>query len=611
MAALLIEAPGRSSRIVRLFRPLTTIGKSPDCDVSIEDAGLEATHAEIRRDGEDFVIVGMLRDMVVNGRREKQTILTDRASIRIGELSMSFFVDEASVPRAEPEKSRRQPSDEAVHAYRRLFRFSTELLADAPTERLALTLLDGLIELTGAEKGFLVLLEEGQPQVAAARHIDPEKLGDPKTQLSDSILARVLSTREPLVVDDAQRSTEWSASESVVQLRLHSVLCVPLLDRGEVIGLLYVGNDKLTHVFDESSLEVATVFSAQASLLLSQRRRYEELGKKTEALESELEALRFGSIIGACDSMQDVFRKVRKVASSDVSVIVYGETGTGKELVAREVHRLSPRAKGPFVVINCGAIPEALLESELFGHVRGAFTGAVSDKRGRFQLADRGTLFLDEIGEMPLALQVKLLRALQERVVTPVGGTRDDSVDIRVVAATHRSLEHEIKAGRFREDLFYRLHVVNLALPPLRDRGDDLEILSRYFLAQETKAQGRRLRGFSKPCLEAMRKYRWPGNIRELQNRVKKAVVLADGPLIGPDDIDLRDEDLEEVLTLSEAKERFQRRYIQLVLERNGGNRTRAARELGVDPRTVFRHLERITEPGEDGNSGPEDGQVP
>src|SRR5207248_5085320 len=188
----------------------------------------------------------------------------------------------------------------------------------------------------------------------------------------------------------------------------------------------------------------------------------------------KLEHLRFGEIIGSCPAMQEVYKKLSKIALTDISVLITGETGTGKELIARELHNRSPRAKGPFVTINCGAIPENLLESELFGHVRGAFTGAVASKAGRFQAADRGTLFLDEIGEMPLNLQVKILRALQEKVVVRVGENRPESVDIRVLAATNRHLETEIKHGRLREDLYYRLNVVNIHLPPLRDRGDDV-----------------------------------------------------------------------------------------------------------------------------------------
>src|SRR5262249_46632143 len=233
-----------------------------------------------------------------------------------------------------------------------------------------------------------------------------------------------------------------------------------------------------------------------------------ELQLDNRMLSEKLEQLRFGGIVGSSPPMQDVFKKVGKIAQTDISVLITGETGTGKELIAREIHARSPRARGPFVSINCGAIPESLLESELFGHVKGAFTGAVQNKLGKFHVADKGTLFLDEIGEMPPALQVKILRALQERVVQRVGDTRQEALDIRVLAATNRDLAAEIKNGRFREDLFYRLNVVNLHLPPLRERGDDILVVARYLLAQFLTAGDNRVKGLSPNAIVAMRKYR-------------------------------------------------------------------------------------------------------
>jgi len=243
------------------------------------------------------------------------------------------------------------------------------------------------------------------------------------------------------------------------------------------------------------------------------------------------------------------------------------------------------------------------MESELFGHVRGAFTGAVATRQGSFQAADGGTLFLDEIGEMPPALQVKLLRALQERVVVKVGDTKPQSVDIRVLSATNRDLEASIKEGTFREDLYYRLNVVNLHLPPLRERGDDIVILAKFLLNKYAAEFGSPVKGFTPKAIEAMQTYDWPGNIRQLENRIKKAIVLADKTLIGSEDLDLDGEQPRAVVPLTQAREDFTRRYILQVLERNGGNRTRTARDLGVDPRTVFRYLEREPEAPEPGGA--------
>src|SRR6201999_2817997 len=229
-----------------------------------------------------------------------------------------------------------------------------------------------------------------------------------------------------------------------------------------------------------------------------------------DALKQQLDASRFGDIIGACVSMREVFRTVEKVSGADISVLITGETGTGKELIARAVHQRSPRKDGPFVVVNCGAIPENLIESELFGHVRGAFTRAVASRPGKFQVANAGTLFLDEIGELPLNLQVKLLRALQERVVFRVGESKPEKIDIRVVAATNRVLEEEIRAGRFREDLYYRLNVVNIYLPPLRERGGDVLIIGRALLSKHAEELGvHHVQGFAPHALIAIKKSTW------------------------------------------------------------------------------------------------------
>jgi transcriptional regulator with PAS, ATPase and Fis domain len=291
-------------------------------------------------------------------------------------------------------------------------------------------------------------------------------------------------------------------------------------------------------------------------------------------------------------------RTVAKVAGTDVSVLITGETGTGKELIAQEIHRRSPRKGGPMIAINCGAIPEPLLESELFGHVKGAFTGAIANKPGRFQSAHGGTVLLDEIGEMPLGLQVKLLRVLQERVVTRVGDSRPEPVDVRILAATHRDLPAEIRAGRFREDLYYRLNVVQIHLPPLRERGDDVVILARYFLRRFAEELQMAPRTLSPAAELALRKHPFPGNIRQLENHIKKALVLSDHEPLQPEDLGMAAPPGDapappRILPLAEAKERFAQKYVSDMLALHGGNRTRTAHALGVDPRTIFRFLER------------------
>jgi transcriptional regulator with GAF, ATPase, and Fis domain len=415
--------------------------------------------------------------------------------------------------------------------------------------------------------------------------------------ISDSIVRKVVEDRRAVIVSDALNDAQFSTSESVLALRLSSVMCAPLISQGDVQGVLYVGNDRIKSLFERNQLDVLSIFAAQASLILQNALLLNALRADKEKLVAELKDKRFGEIIGACPSMIEVFRKLQKVATTDISVLITGETGTGKELIAREIHRRSGRANGPIVVINCGAIPESLIESELFGHVRGAFTGAVSSRPGKFQAANGGTLFLDEIGELPLNLQVKLLRALQERVVFRVGDSKPEKVDIRVVAATNRVLEDEIRAGRFREDLYYRLNVVNIYLPPLRERGDDVLILAKALLSKHADELGAHVQGFTPQALAAVKKSPWPGNIRQLENRIKKALVLCDKSLLGPEDLDLGKNEDSTILPLEKAKEEFQRKYVLEILDRNNGNRTQTARDLGVDPRTIFRYLEREQHP--------------
>ncbi|MBX2811132.1 MAG: sigma 54-interacting transcriptional regulator [Myxococcales bacterium] len=597
MATLVVNFSNGSSRAVPLLRALTTIGSNPENDIVVRDSGLESTHAHFERHGNDYVVVGRLRDMTVNGRRERRVRLTDQAVVRFGDVKLTYYVNDQDVPRKDTSPSVNSTSSthkEVLKAYQHIHTFSQRLAENAPTKQLVTVLLDGIIELTGADRGFLVLFENSQAVVRAARNVNQASLLETmKDQVSNSLLNRMRETKKPLMVTDALDHTEWSASKSVVNLQIRSVLCVPLISLGEVFGGIFAGHPQ-RHMFDENALNVAIVFAAQAGLLLGQHQRFEELTRQKSALESELAHVRLGSIIGAGNSMKDVLNRVRKVATTDVSVLITGETGTGKELIAREIHSCSQRSNGPFVVINCGAIPEALLESELFGHVRGAFTGATTDRVGRFQAAHCGTLFLDEIGELPLMLQVKLLRALQEKTISPVGADEDQMVDIRIIAATNRNLAEEVKAGRFRDDLYYRLDVVTIELPPLRHRGKDIETLAKYFLTRECTNLKRPVDGLTNNCLATIRKYRWPGNIRELENRIRKAVVMTDSTQLEAEDLGLHPEHVEEVVPLAEAKEQFQREYIQRILERNGGNRTRTAKELGVDPRTIFRHLERL-----------------
>ncbi|MEP7121936.1 MAG: sigma 54-interacting transcriptional regulator [Byssovorax sp.] len=613
-------------RIYCVHKPLTTIGKALGNDVAVPGVGVAEHHAQILFDGRDFSLEELDKDaeISINSKRKRRARLVHGDRVQLGsvELAFSMFSEASAAPKDDDDdddsasKSGKSGVSAELAGVRKLFAFSERLINRRNVDELLEAMLDDVIELTHADKGFLLLVEGDEPttksakgeerrlSIRASRNVRKEAITNAQGQISDSIVRQVIEKARPVIVSDAISDTNFGQSESVIAMKLSSVMCAPLLSQGEVIGALYVGNDKVKHLFDRTQLELLSIFASQASLILQNAMLLNALRADKAKLAAELHDKKFGEIIGVCASMLEVFRKLQKVAATDISVLITGETGTGKELIAKELHRRSPRAEGPFVTINCGAIPENLIESELFGHVKGAFTGAVMSRAGKFQIADKGTLFLDEIGELPLNLQVKLLRALQERVVVRVGDSRPEKVDIRVVAATNRNLEEEIREGRFREDLYYRLNVVNLWCPPLRERGDDVMIIAKVLLSKYADELKSAVRGFSPGALASIKKYAWPGNIRQLENRIKKALVLCDQTLLSPEDLDLGPSAETSILPLEKAKEEFQRKYVLEVLERNNGNRTQTARDLGVDPRTIFRYLEKEANPMPSGAGG-------
>ncbi|MGM0555649.1 MAG: sigma 54-interacting transcriptional regulator [Myxococcota bacterium] len=590
MPCLILEDGSDATRF-SLRKSLTTIGSSRTNDIILDHPSVSDSHAIVRFDGTSFDVQSSDRksQVRINGKKKRKATLAHGDSVEVGDVSMEFSMFAGDEPPGDPAGI----SEEELQSYRTLHDFSQKLLADYQLNVLLENLLDSVVDITSADKGFLILLEDDSFEIKVARNVDRENITDAVAHVSDSIIQKVIDSKEPLIVSDALNHEEFNSSQSVINLNLSSVMCVPLIDRGNLLGLIYVGNENIANLFEQRHLEMLTIFAAQASLIVSNAIMVRDLQLDRKMLSEKLSEMRFGRIIGACDAMKEIFRTVEKVAPTTVNVLVTGETGTGKELIAHEIHQRSNRNDGPFVTINCGAIPENLLESELFGHVKGAFTGASQTREGKFQAADGGTIFLDEIGEMPLNLQVKLLRVLQEHTVTKVGATKSEKVDIRVIAATNRKLQQAVQEGEFREDLFYRLNVVLLDLPPLRDRGNDVVLIAKYLVNNICEDMGLPHKELGQEAVSALQKYAWPGNIRQLENRLKKAVVLADGSVLDPEDLDLPPEVLEPIMPLSEAKERFAIRYVLEALERNQGNRTQTARELDVDPRTIFRYLEK------------------
>ncbi|MDP3215313.1 MAG: sigma 54-interacting transcriptional regulator, partial [Deltaproteobacteria bacterium] len=484
--------------------------------------------------------------------------------------------------------------------------------------------MDAIIELTGASRGFLLLREpDGALKVRNARNLGARDLVGDEAVVSRSIAERVASTGEALVTVDAATDQRFDATQSVLGLRLRSVLAVPLRVRGEVAGTIYVDDRLRAGAFDERAQALAVAFADAAAVAIDNARSRSELRRslrRSERLADELERAvarqraeletarravdpaatrgRYDALIGRGEAMGRMLALLDRVAPTPMPVLLQGESGTGKELVARALHDNSPRAHRPFVAENCGAIPETLLESTLFGHVRGAFTGADRTRVGLFEAADGGTLFLDEIGEMSPAMQSRLLRVLQEGEVRPVGGERVRRVDVRVVAATHRDLPEMVSRGAFREDLYYRLAVIVVRVPALRDRREDIPDLVAHFLRQGA----RRDVSIDRAALAALCAAPWPGNVRQLQSEVLRAAVMAEDVIRG-EHLTVATEAVASGravagghtgLDLRNAVEDVERSMVMQALTSHGGNQTHAAKTLGLSRFGLQKKLRRL-----------------
>jgi transcriptional regulator with GAF, ATPase, and Fis domain len=425
---------------------------------------------------------------------------------------------------------------------------------------------------------------------------------------SRAVLRRVLMERAAMIIANAPE--EIGGSESIMGGKIMSTLAVPFWRGEQLRGVLQADNRASAGIFRERDLENLMVLGTQAALaienaLLVQRLRVaeERLRGENRYLKTREEKRRFADIIGAAPAMKAVLAQLEKVIDTRATVCIEGETGTGKEMIASAIHYQGKRREKLFVAQNCAAMPETLLESELFGHKKGSFTGADHDKKGLFELADGGTLFLDEIGEMSLGLQAKLLRALQEGTVRPVGSTQEKQVDVRIICATNRNLATEVEKGRFRQDLYYRLMVFPIRLPPLRERREDVPELADHFLRRYTQEYRKSISGFAQATLDAMTAYSWPGNIRELENEVQRLVIQSEpDAFLGPEHLSPQIRKVESTLsriapkkgTLKDMMDQVERWLLQEALREHGGNKTKTAETLGITREGLHKKLSKF-----------------
>ncbi|MBI9098296.1 MAG: sigma 54-interacting transcriptional regulator [Spirochaetaceae bacterium] len=460
-------------------------------------------------------------------------------------------------------------------------------------------ILESASKLTGGDASSLLLVDRDAETLYFEIALGPKGSEVKKfsVKMGEGIAGWVAKNNRSLIVNDVEDDPRFSSEISKkIGYATTSILAVPMRIKDQCVGVIEVINKESGRSFTDEDLEWLEIFSTQAGLAFQNAKKYQQMNDELFKLKDQVKsATTYHELIYKSTVIEEKLEIVKKIASSSSPILITGDSGTGKELFAEQIHRFSDRADKAFIRINCAAIPENLIESELFGHVKGAFTDAVNDHTGRFSLADTGTIFLDEIGELPISMQAKLLRVIQHGTFERVGSNISEKVDVRIIAATNRKLNEEVDASRFREDLYYRLNVLPLEIPPLKRRRDDILPLANFFLKKFNIKNNKNINGFSSSSVEAMLSYSWPGNVRELENSVERAVIITTSDYIRPQDLLLPDynsssEDLYIDSTLKDAVNLFKKEFIQKILIEHSGNQTEASDSLGIQ-RTYLSRL--------------------
>jgi transcriptional regulator with GAF, ATPase, and Fis domain len=600
-----------------------SIGRSPENTISIDDPQVSRRHCLIVNAGDKHTISDLesLNGTFVNGLPVKEHLLEPNDQIRVGSSLFLFLLNESESatlpPQAQldegrsvvrsavqrrledtlyshPENSEAvfAPAGRSVEELKALLRISAALSSVRGLEPLQRSLLEWIFELIPVKRGAIILVRNGADEFASIFGWDRMSGSNRPVQVSRAAIDRALRERVAVLSNDVQQRDNSRAATDEASSSIRSLLAVPLLLQERLIGAIYLDTDDPKVRLTQEHLQLVTAIAGMAAMALENARRLEWLEAETRRLQAEIEIEH--SMVGESRRMREVYQFISKVAPADSTVLICGESGTGKELVARAVHRNSPRAAKPFVPINCATLAESLLESELFGHEKGSFTGAIAQKRGKLEVADGGTVFLDEVGELAPTLQAKLLRVLQEREFERVGGTRPIRIDLRVIAATNRDLIQAIKKGLFRQDLYFRLNVVSLTVPPLRNRREDIPSLASYFAAKYSAKSRRGVVGLSPEARTYLMDYDWPGNVRELENAIERAVIMGSTDIILPEDLpeailDSQVSSSAACTSYHEAIKQAKRQVILKALEEKQGIYTEAAKSLGVHPNYLHR----------------------
>jgi transcriptional regulator with GAF, ATPase, and Fis domain len=602
----------------RLFSPLS-IGRDASNSIRVEDSSVSPLHCHIVSQDERFLLTDLdsASGTFVNGIPVKQRLLTPGDQIAIGSSLFLFQMEEPATGPTNPVQFDDTTSASGQEQHLRhdeLLYLHPESLAALPqsarldralstlvkiskaigtirdVESLQWQLLGMIFDVIPAERGAILLVDDRTMEVSSSVAWDRVSGPDHPVHVSRTLVDRVI--KEGVAILDNQCREHESHNPSA-----HSILCVPLFVAGRAFGIIYLDTTICDAAFSQDDLQLLAAIAGLAAIAIENACLLERLGNENQRLRAEISLQH--DMVGQSPRMRQVYQFIEKVAPSDSTVLIRGESGTGKELAARAIHNNSLRKDKPFVALNCAAVTETLLESELFGHEKGAFTSAICQKKGLLEVAESGTVFLDEVGELPITLQAKLLRVLQEREFVRVGGTRSIKLNVRFLAATNKDLQKGVGEGSFRADLFHRLNVISFLLPPLREHPEDIPLLAEYFAVRYSKRCNRDVTGISPEARACLAQYDWPGNIRELENAMERAVVVGSSTLILPEDLP---ETLLETSPLSaaaparyhDAVRNLKKQLILNAFEQSGGSITETAKLLGLNSNYLHRLIRNL-----------------
>jgi len=582
-----------------------TIGRNKDSDIALNDNTVSRIHCEISFLDDKIVLKDIQstnKTSVNNQTTSREQALSCGDEIKLGNTTLCIEqLEDAVVPAGLGNNeavsnptllidNRKVTIEKTSSNLDLLYNVNSAIHSIRDKNELIKILLQLVFDVIPAEHGAILIYDFNEkklkPQIALSR-----KTGITQDiYISYSIAEMAFSKKIGVITSDALNDPRFANKETIIQRSIRSAMCAPLGTVNNMIGVIHLDSRVETGVFSEKDLDLLTVIANQAAIALENIDFFSHLNEENKLLQKAMQEKY--NMIGKSKSIKDIFGVIDRLSQSESTILIRGESGTGKELVARAIHYTSVRKKKPLVCVNCAALNKNLLESELFGHERGAFTGAVGQKIGRFELADGGTIFLDEIGELNLESQVKLLRVLEEGRFERVGGVKSISTDVRILAATNRNLEEAISEKLFREDLYYRLKVIQIDLPALRERKEDIIPLALYFLEKYSSETGRGHMQFSKEASDQLIAYKWPGNIRELKNCIERVVVLANSNIVSPKDLSIITNDNKSVNTDSfPSLQKMERDHIIKALNFTGSNKKKAAQVLGIQRSTLYEKL--------------------